>query len=74
MNEKIVKEEATYDFLKDEVHCLYEEKKELQERIDKAIEQINWLGKCIEEDEGISWQVEYCDEIVDILKGDNKNG
>lgn len=37
MNEKIMKQEATYDWLKDEVHCLNDEKKELRERIDKAI-------------------------------------
>jgi len=41
MNEEIMKQEATYDFLKDEVHCLYAEKKELQVRIDKAIKKLS---------------------------------
>lgn len=56
MNVKIMKQEAQYDWLKDEVQCLYAEKKELQERIDKAIYYI----KCM-----YPWDK----ELLDILKG-----
>ena len=69
MNRKIMKQEATYDFLKDEVHCLYDEKKELQERIDKVIE-------CLEE--GIDFPYydddtkKYLKGMKDILKGEDK--
>ena len=35
-----MKQEAQYDWLKDEVHCLYERNSELKQRIDKAIEYI----------------------------------
>ena len=38
MNKEIMKQEDHYDWLKDEVHCLYERNSELKHRIDKAIE------------------------------------
>jgi hypothetical protein len=43
LRKKIVQSELTYDYLKDEVHILYEEKNELQQRIDKAIEYVSNL-------------------------------
>lgn len=61
---KIMKAEASYDFLKDEVHCLYEEKKELKARIDKAIEYIDRRD--------IDWGSEEHDKLLDILKGSYK--
>ena len=71
MNEKIMKQEANYDWLKDEVHCLYEEKKELQARIDKAIEHLEiFIGDP---------QLNKYDTLKilmytrDILKGSDKN-
>ena len=62
------------DYYKDEIHCLYAEKKELQERIDKAIEYIE-TGKTFPSDETRE-TVEYMQNILlDILKGsDIKNG
>ena len=38
-----MKQEATYDFLKDEVHCLYEEKKELKHKINETLLLIDLL-------------------------------
>lgn len=73
MNEEIMKQEATYDFLKDEVHCLYEEKKELQARIDKAIEYIeNTTYEKSENECGYTseWDIR---ELYDILKGSDTN-
>jgi len=58
------------DYYKDEIHCLYAEKKELQERIDKAIEYIENNG-----DEIIySYDKtrELIDKLLDILKGSDK--
>lgn len=43
LNRKIMQQEAKYDFLKEEVHCLNAEKIELQIRIDKAINYIEQL-------------------------------
>jgi hypothetical protein len=79
MNEKIMKQEAHYDWLKDEVHCLYGEKKELQERIDKAIEYIeNKTDKVKYKEIGITEKRLYLihnqvDYLLDILKGSDKN-
>jgi hypothetical protein len=73
-----MKQEATYDFLKDEVHCLYEEKKELQERIDKSLEYIEKYSSKPKTDViGIPMPLVFngdIEELLDILKGDNKNG
>ena len=65
MNRKIMKQEATYDFLKDEVHCLYDEKKELQERIDKAIDKLYLWGETL--------NPKFQKEMLDILKGSDSN-
>ena len=80
MNEKIMKQEATYDWLKDEVHCLYDEKKELQERIDKAIEYITkyWISyedieKINDLREELDIPIEDIKELLDILKGGDSN-
>ena len=60
------------DYYKDEIHCLYDEKKELQERIDKAIEYIE------EFDELVGYNNEGDDfsniekKLLDILKGEEK--
>lgn len=73
MNEKIIKQEATYDWLKDEVHCLYAEKKELQKRIDKAIEYIenNTYEKSDNEcGYTYDWNVR---DLYNILKGSDKD-
>lgn len=83
MNEKIMKQEATYDFLKDEVHCLYEEKKELNNNYLKAIKKIGDIDKEKKELQSrISMAIEYIrelkqnaadeimlDKLLDILKG-----
>ena len=74
MNEKIMKQEATYDYLKDEVHCLYAEKKELQERINKAIEYIE--RTCVTNTKWVSYpkgEFFNIDELLDILKGSDKD-
>jgi hypothetical protein len=70
MKEKIIKNELTYDFLKDEVHCLFEEKKELQLRIDKAIE---YMQNSIETSNSKIIEYEF-ENILYILKGSKKNG
>ena len=69
------------DYYKDEVHCLYAERKELQDRIDKAIKMIykmtenelnyiHWKGKevlvCGSDFEG-------AEILLDILKGSDSN-
>lgn len=66
------------DYYKDEILCLYAEKKELQERIDKAIEYIEhleWiemsfdmLGK--ERIRGTT--KDFVNELLNILKGSDK--
>ena len=73
MNGKIMKQEATYDWLKDEVHCLYAKKKELQERIDKAIEYIE--NSDDNENSYGDYDIEYHfkKELLDILKGSDKD-
>ena len=43
-----------------------------QKRIDKAVEMIDKLGKDISEDEGIFWQIEHCNKIINILKGEEQ--
>lgn len=70
MNEKIMKQEATYDWLKDEVHCLNTEMNNLQKRIDKAIEYIenNELICFIDYD-----TKKFKNELLDILKGSDSN-
>lgn len=64
------------DELKDEIHCLYDEKKELQQRIDKAIAFIEnnrsfWFERLSEV------QIDYYKEddkhLIDILKGSDSN-
>ena len=69
MNEKIMKQEAHYDWLKDEVHCLYAENKDLQDRINKAIEYIGKELKVMPEN-GCSIRL---NKILDILKGSDNN-
>ena len=57
------------DWYKDEIHCLYDEKKELQQRIDKAIEYINYMfDKGNDED-----IVDDLLELEKILKGSDSN-
>lgn len=78
MNEKIMKQEATYDWLKDEVHCLHEEKKELQDRIEKAIEYIENKYNYILKDDTFLNHDERIDRkqilnLLDILKGSDSN-
>ena len=61
------------DELKDEIHCLYAEKKELQSRINKAIEYIE--RTCVTNIRWVSYpKVEFfnIDELLDILKGSDK--
>lgn len=57
------------DELKDEIHCLYAEKKELQARIDKVIE-------CLEEGIDFPYYDEdtkkYLKGMKDILEGSDK--
>ena len=69
MNKEIIKQEAQYDYLKDEVHCLYAEKKELQQRIDKALE-------LLQDDDYLQYDLDcYRDpeEVISILKGSDSN-
>ena len=61
------------DYYKDEVHCLYAEKKELQQRIDKAIEIIETL-----KNDNSSYYDETIinntiRDLLDILKGSDTN-
>lgn len=78
MNKEIIKQEAQYDYLKDEVHCLYAEKKELQERIDKAIEYIPKIiisGKSEHSFNEFAVDFQQTKEgkkLLDILKGSDK--
>lgn len=59
------------DELKDEIHCLYAEKKELQKRIDKAIEYLeNWEVNFYAYDTGED--KDNINELLDILKGSDK--
>jgi hypothetical protein len=71
MNKEIMKQEATYDWLKDEVHCLYERNSELKQRIDKAIEYIESNSAFLEDDE---YELFNKKELLDILKGSDSNG
>lgn len=73
MNEKIMKQEAQYDWLKDEVHCLYERNHDLKDRIDKAIEKISSLKEYVEYEEDTTFYTQFFDKIVDILKGSDKS-
>ncbi len=52
------------DYYKDEIHCLYSEKKDLQTRIDKAIEYIKQHYYEPETD---------LELLLDILKGSDSN-
>lgn len=78
MNEKIMKQEANYDWLKDEVHCLYERNHDLKERIDKAIEYIKKIiisGKSEHSFNEFAVDFQQTKEgkiLLDILKGDDK--
>ena len=67
MNEKIMKQEATYDWLKDEVHCLNDEMNKLQKRIDEAILYVEWQRKHPQYDN--IWRDFECDGLINILKG-----
>jgi cell division protein FtsB len=75
MNEKIMKQEAQYDWLKDEVHCLNYEVNKLQQRIDWVINYIQHkcyrysTQKCIN-----TLNCEELDELLNILKGVDING
>ena len=63
---KYIKEGTEFlDQLKDSVHDLYDEKKELQQRIDKAIEYIDFIrnSMCISEDYVLT-------NILEILRGE----
>ena len=66
LRKKIVQSELTYDYLRDEVHILYEEKNELQQRIDKAIEYIETLEK------REAYKIENNENGVPELKVDNE--
>ena len=59
------------DELKDEIHYLYDEKKELEARITKAIEYIENNG----DDIVYSYDLarEKIDKLLDILKGSDSN-
>ena len=79
MNEKIMKQEAQYDWLKDEVHCLNDEMNKLQQRIDKAIDFI--VKHCVNEkaskELGMTCytmaDTNELEKIVNILKGSDKD-
>ena len=88
MNEKIMKQEAQYDWLKDEVHCLNAEMNNLQKRIDKAIEYIrNNSYKFLYYEETDEGQIDLSKckyritplratkvkQLLDILKGSDKS-
>lgn len=68
MNEKIMKQEANYDWLKDEVHCLNAEMNKLQERIDKAIRILNSAKNHYDNDK-TNWAIE---RTLRVLKGSDK--
>ena len=64
------------DWYKDEIHCLYDEKKELQDRIDKAIEYIEKnINKQLDEDYLMNRTnlAQYNKTLLDILKGSDSN-
>lgn len=73
MDREIVKEESMYDFYREQTLLLTEEYKELKERIDKAIENIeNFI--CSEEYikvDGIAIADNYKKQL-NILKGEDK--
>ena len=69
MNEKIMKQEAQYDWLKDEVHCLNDEMNKLQKRIDEAILYVEWQRKHPQHDN--VWRDWECDSLINILKGED---
>lgn len=72
LNSAIARADDELDRLKDTCHDLYDRNKELQERIDKAIEYIEWNLDVNEE------VIEYINfdgnfkKVLDILKGSDK--
>ena len=71
MNEKIMKVEDSYDFYKDEVHCLYEEKTKLNQRVIRAIDYIKarFDGESLTH----TFDKDNVKELLDILKGEDNN-
>lgn len=62
------------DYYKDEVHCLYAEKKELQQRIDKAIEKLKEHKQDLDYEPWSIYQIEgnILFDLINILKGSDK--
>lgn len=74
MNEEIMKQEARYDFLKEEVHCLNAEKIELQVRVNKAMEKLKEHKQDLDYEPWSIYQIEgsILFDLVNILKGGDK--
>lgn len=75
LNRKIMEQEARYDFLKEEVHCLNAEKIELQVRINKAIQKLKEHKQDLDYEPWSLYQIEgnILFDLVNILKGSNTN-
>mgnify|MGYP006908804054 CR=1 FL=1 len=79
--ENMAMKEANYDWLKDEVHILYEEKEEYKKRINKAIEYIEDTFATYDEannyrltiDTDLQINIGDIAVLIDILKGENND-